>query len=128
MGHLAACTTAQCALTASDEPGTGCGTEAGPETGPGPHAAAFNEADSHRSFLEALNEWRSGLKAAQPSPAAPAADAQPLGTSNTTSRPGSSSQGRSCTLVSHGISVSDFPGAQACTQASAPLSLTRAST
>ncbi|KAL6758725.1 hypothetical protein V8C86DRAFT_2589602 [Haematococcus lacustris] len=78
---------------ASDEPGTGCGTEAGAETGPGPHAAAFNEADSHRSFLEALNEWRSGLKAAQPSPAAPAADAQPLGTSNTTSRPGSSSQG-----------------------------------
>ena len=23
---------------------------------------AFNEADSHRSFLEALNEWRKGNK------------------------------------------------------------------
>ena len=34
----------------------GCGTDAVDDLS----AGAFNEADSHRSFLEALNEWRSG--------------------------------------------------------------------
>ena len=36
--------------------GMGCGTDAVDDLS----AGAFNEADSHRSFLEALNEWRSG--------------------------------------------------------------------
>ncbi|EFJ50563.1 hypothetical protein VOLCADRAFT_103778 [Volvox carteri f. nagariensis] len=34
--------------------GMSCGTDEGPSLGDG----AFNEADSHRSFLDALNEWR----------------------------------------------------------------------
>jgi hypothetical protein len=34
----------------------GCGTDAVDDLS----AGAFNEADSHKSFLEALNEWRNG--------------------------------------------------------------------
>ena len=39
--------------------GMGCGADATDDLA----AGAFNEADSHRSFLDALNEWRSGSKA-----------------------------------------------------------------
>ncbi|KAG2452506.1 hypothetical protein HYH02_002745 [Chlamydomonas schloesseri] len=38
--------------------GMSCGTEDEPSLA----AGAFNEADSHRSFLEALNEWRRGSR------------------------------------------------------------------
>ena len=42
-------------------PDTGMGT--GTDSGPGLMAGNFNEADSHKSFLEALQEWRRGTRA-----------------------------------------------------------------
>lgn len=41
-------------------PDTGMGT--GTDSGPGLMAGNFNEADSHKSFLEALQEWRRGTR------------------------------------------------------------------
>lgn len=45
--------------------GMSCGTEDDPSLG----AGAFNEADSHKSFLEALNEWRRGNRGDNEPPA-----------------------------------------------------------
>lgn len=57
-----------------DDGGMGCGTDDGDLA-----SGAFNEAESHRSFLEALNEWRSGNKAPpEPSVAAASAVHRPM--------------------------------------------------
>ncbi|PNH07966.1 hypothetical protein TSOC_005527, partial [Tetrabaena socialis] len=66
-----------------DGGGMSCGTDDGPALG----AGGFSEADSHRSFLDALNEWRKGSRgedageAAAAPAAAPAAGARPASSS-----------------------------------------------